>query len=165
LKRVSEIAPSLAKTFALKSVVRDNLVFRLVNDCRIQVETSYIALSYRWNAESLFRRDKQHEQQTFLLPTTPAMFQAVFEERRSEREGLWVDQICINQDDELEKANTIGAMDVIFENARAVIIALDDIKLEWDEAAYLQTYTQGQKSATDDKAPLSKIASPALHDS
>jgi Heterokaryon incompatibility protein (HET) len=66
------------------------------------------------------------------------MFNAVLAERASPSEGIWIDQLCINQDDEEEKMTTIGFMDVIYKNARLVVILLEDVILSKTECNVLQ---------------------------
>ena len=62
------------------------------------------------------------------------MFQAILNKRQSETEGLWVDQICISQGDEAEKAVSIDMMYTIYKSARVVVIALDDVTVTDNEA-------------------------------
>ncbi|ORX97099.1 heterokaryon incompatibility protein-domain-containing protein [Clohesyomyces aquaticus] len=154
LHNLSQLAPSVAKDFMPKRNAVEGLVFRLINseDYGAVEETSFVALSYAWkNGELLSPRTtvsplgdlpfgwiKTVEE--FPLPTTPAMFQAVLRERQNGSEGLWYDQVCINQEDGQEKAAAIGAIDTIYGNARAAIIALNDVLVEEDEVAYLQQY-------------------------
>ncbi|OCK81198.1 hypothetical protein K432DRAFT_296109 [Lepidopterella palustris CBS 459.81] len=155
LGNLSQLAPAVAERFAPKSKSLNGLVFRLVNDTdRSGDEATYIAMSYCWRKVHQrppvknvsapgalpFGWVKTVEQ--FPLPTTPAMFQAVLRQRESEYEGLWFDQVCINQDDEAEKAVSIGAMDSIYKNARTVVIALDDIEADPDEVAFLRHYIE-----------------------
>ncbi|KAG4425043.1 hypothetical protein IFR04_001813 [Cadophora malorum] len=48
-------------------------------------------------------------------------------------EGIWIDQLCINQDDEEEKKLLVGAMDVIYRSARQLFIILEDVFISSDE--------------------------------
>ncbi|KAH7135589.1 heterokaryon incompatibility protein-domain-containing protein [Dendryphion nanum] len=117
-------------------------------------ETSYIAMSYCWQRSKREIKEVQHGSlgdlpfgwvktvEKFPLPTSGAMFQAVLRERQDANEGVWFDQVCINQEDEAEKAIAIGAMDSIYKNARAVIVALDDIVIPDDEAYFIRQYIE-----------------------
>ena len=58
------------------------------------------------------------------------MYQAVWDERSTDSEGLWVDQICINQESREETTISMSAMDMVYRSARLVVVALDDIALE-----------------------------------
>ncbi|OAG12071.1 uncharacterized protein CC84DRAFT_1108090, partial [Paraphaeosphaeria sporulosa] len=146
------LAPSVAKDFLPRLSIRDDATFRLINDAYPEVEEkSYIAISYVWYKISRDTPKKlispvgdlpfgwvQTVEQV-PLPTTKGMFQAVLNERRA-GEGLWFDQVCINQEDEIEKALAIGAMDSIYKNARLVVAALDDVSVTLEELQYLEQY-------------------------
>jgi hypothetical protein len=57
---------------------------------------------------------------------------------RNTGEGVWLDQLCINQDDRSDQQAHIGTMDIIYRSARRLAILLEDIQLdEEDEAAGL----------------------------
>jgi hypothetical protein len=149
LERLRNLAPTVADQFQSRPRGFSDLVFRLVNDRgSAEPETSYIALSYRWkNIEANKVIDEGTTNTTesappLLLPTTATMFQAILCERESAREGLWFDQVCINQEDETEKAISIGAMDTIYKRARLVVVALDDIELDDDDTSLLQRYAE-----------------------
>ncbi|KAF2193482.1 hypothetical protein K469DRAFT_515331, partial [Zopfia rhizophila CBS 207.26] len=150
---LGRLAPSVAKSFVPKSTALHELVFRLINDVdHTEDETSYIAMSYCWKKANHGTPRKEISPvgdlpfgwvktvELFPIPTTPAMFQAILQERQSESEGLWFDQVCINQEDEDEKATSIGVMDLIYKNARTVVIALDDIAASEDEVMFLRQY-------------------------
>jgi hypothetical protein len=154
LEQLGHVAPSLLGVFIPKPELLDDLVFNVITDGPIShMGESYIALSYRWNSRSLVSCRTHGTAHEFIFPTSPAMYHALLEERRSTHEGLWVDQICINQDDKQEQHVAVGAMDRIFQNARAVVIALDDIQVKETEAMYLHSYICGQKPVADDGTP------------
>ncbi|KAF2853102.1 hypothetical protein T440DRAFT_318673 [Plenodomus tracheiphilus IPT5] len=154
LSDLNRLAPSLAKDIVSKDLVDNAFPFRLINDVDHQgEEEGYIAMSYCWKrvAPNTPRRvvtpvgdlpfgwTKEIEQ--FPLPTSPAIFQAILQERES-GEGLWYDQVSINQDDDVEKAATIGSIDTIFKNARTVVVSLDDICITDSEEQFLQYYVE-----------------------
>ena len=142
LGRLKALSPSTERHFALKSDDVTDLKLRLYNDRRPggPAERSYICLSYRWPKVYQDRRFAPEDKWHRPLPTSTIMFQAVLEELESQEEGLWLDQICINQDDQMEKTITIGAMDLIYKSARAVVVALDDIEISRAEASVLEAY-------------------------
>jgi hypothetical protein len=154
LSDLGRLAPSIVKDFVAKSAVEASLPFRLINDLAFDGEEgSYIAMSYAWNkaggdmprrlispvGDLPFGWVRTVEQ--FPLPTSRGMFQAVLDERRP-GEGLWFDQVCVNQDDETEKSMALGVMDTIYMNARTVVVALDDIAATGDELFLLEQYVQ-----------------------
>ncbi|KAJ4295165.1 hypothetical protein N0V90_007175 [Kalmusia sp. IMI 367209] len=154
LTDLSRLAPSVAKDFVAKTSTWDDVAFRLINDIYFEgEEESYIAFSYVWNKVSRDTPQKLispvgdlpfgwvRTVEQFPLPTTKGMFLGVLNERRA-GEGLWFDQVCINQEDEAEKAAAIGTMDTIYKNARVVVAALDDIAAMAEEVQFLEQYNQ-----------------------
>ncbi|KAF2626104.1 hypothetical protein BU25DRAFT_411937 [Macroventuria anomochaeta] len=149
LADLGHLAPSVAKDFISKEHTEASFAFRLINDVDYHgEEEGYIAMSYCWKkmnrdtprkvVEDLpFAWTREVEQ--FPLPTSGTLFQAVLKEK-SAREGLWFDQVCINQDDEAERATIIGAIDAIYKNARTVVVALDDIVATPEEEQFLRSY-------------------------
>jgi hypothetical protein len=154
LSDLSRLAPSVAREFISKDHVNSAFTFRLINEVNFQgVEGGYIAMSYcrKRITQTTPRRvvtpigdlpfGWQNEVEQFPLPTSAALFQAVVRERDI-GEGLWFDQVCIKQDDEVERAITIGAMDTIYKNARTVVVALDDVFVTPDEENFLRYYVE-----------------------
>ncbi|KAK0743958.1 heterokaryon incompatibility protein-domain-containing protein [Schizothecium vesticola] len=91
----------------------------------------YFALSYVWGRIDSFQATKsnlERLQQADALrspePRLPKTIQdAIFLVRRLGGRYLWVDQLCIPQDDEEVKSVELGAMAVIYRNAYATIVA------------------------------------------
>ncbi|KAF2649664.1 hypothetical protein K491DRAFT_721455 [Lophiostoma macrostomum CBS 122681] len=152
LRDLGRLAPSVTKDFIPKRVAKKKLTLRLINDTEFAgEEDTFVALSYCWNKvnHDIPRKEvspvgglpfgwvKTVEQ--FPLPTSAAMFEAVLREK-GEKEGLWFDQVCVNQEDENEKSLTVAAIDLIYSNARVVVAALDDIAVEEDELDFLTQY-------------------------
>jgi hypothetical protein len=165
LDALSRLAPSVAKDLIPKCHVDASLVFRLINDINFcGQESGYIALSYcrqRTNPQTPRRvvtpvgdlpfgwtKEIEH----FPLPTSNALFQAVLQEKRI-GEGLWFDQVCINEADELERATAIGAIDTVYKNARAVVVALDDVLATPEEEHFLRVYVEHCLSAGLEQQP------------
>ncbi|KAF1831521.1 hypothetical protein BDW02DRAFT_632740 [Decorospora gaudefroyi] len=151
---LGRLAPSMVKEFIPRTNLENTFPFRLINDVNLQgEEDSYIAMSYcRKNLTQETRRRVvtpigdlpfgwQKEVEQFPLPTSAPLFGAVIRERRI-GEGLWFDQVCIDQEDEAERPAIIGAVDTIYKNARAVVVALDDIIVTPDEEQFLRYYTE-----------------------
>jgi hypothetical protein len=93
--------------------------------------TRYFALSYVWGRIGSFQATKanlERLQQADALrspePRLPKTIQdAIFLVRRLGGRYLWVDQLCIPQDDEAVKSVELGAMAAIYRNAYATIVA------------------------------------------
>ncbi|KAF2812166.1 uncharacterized protein BDZ99DRAFT_518025 [Mytilinidion resinicola] len=176
LANLQALAPGVADLFAPKSAALPDLTFRLVNEGKVkgagagerardEEEQGYVAMSYCWRKKvrgAVPMREKSRPGalpfgwvrtvERFPIPTSEGMFAAVLGERGVEggrREGVWFDQVCINQDDEDEKAVSIGAMDSIYKNARTVVIALDDIEADPEEVTFLQHYIPAYENASE----------------
>ena len=149
LADLGHLAPSVAKDFITKEHTEAGFAFRLINDVDYHgTEEGYIAMSYCWKKTNRDTPRKvvedlpfawTREVKQFPLPTSGILFQAVLKEK-SAREGLWLDQVCIDQDDDAERATTIGAIGTIYSNARAVVVALDDIVATPEEEQFLRCY-------------------------
>ncbi|MCJ1396227.1 hypothetical protein MMC18_009116 [Xylographa bjoerkii] len=119
-----------------------------------EVENSYVALSYCWKPKNRVPGTTlvDHvDKDEYPLPVSPPLFQALLAECRSAREGIWCDQICINQEDEVEKAVAISAMDIVYRCARIVVVALDDIEISVEEQSLLLHYIESDRTP---KSPL-----------
>jgi hypothetical protein len=151
LSNLNNLAPSVAKDFTVKQNAVDATPLRLLNDVGFEgEEDGYIALSYcrkKINIETPKRVITpiafgwSTEEDQFPIPTSNIVFQAVLREKRV-GEGLWFDQVSINQEDEAERVASIGAIDIIYKNARAVVVALDDIAVSPDEEQFLRYYVE-----------------------
>lgn len=61
-------------------------------------------------------------------------------ERATANEGLWVDQICINQSDKNEVRKAMPAMATLYRHARAIIIVFEDVEVSEEEQASPQDF-------------------------
>lgn len=108
-------------------------VINVQRGCLVDVppDVRYIALSYVWGGPQPFtnlrsRNETLHEQDQFpldadILPET--IRDAIYFVRLLGESYLWVDSLCIVQDDELQKAVQIANMGNIFSRAYFTIIA------------------------------------------
>jgi Heterokaryon incompatibility protein (HET) len=88
---------------------------------------SFICLSYCWHKEDWTTTTSHglHEE----WPITEAMLRAFLDQRNTYDEGVWIDALCIDQNNATEKMHAIGSMDMLYKSARAVYIILEDIIL------------------------------------
>lgn len=136
LKRLADLNPTVAAKFEVKQDIKSSFNFRLIyehKDVASQGHDSFIALSYRRKLQV------QKTESLFTLPLEREMFEAVWQERE-ENEGLWIDQICINQDSDFERTVSMSAMDMVYSRARRVIVALDDIEFNAKEGDQLRSH-------------------------
>ena len=137
LQRLEELDDTVAAKFEVKPDIKASFAFRLICSNREfvrQPHSSFIALSYR---------RKEHvvkTQRYYTLPLAPELLQAVWEERMSDEEGLWIDQICIDQDSEHERTVSMSAMDLVYRSARTVVVVLDDIELKEHEGTVFENH-------------------------
>ncbi|KAF7544843.1 hypothetical protein G7Z17_g9629 [Cylindrodendrum hubeiense] len=138
----------VAGLFGLKDTAVSDAPFRLVKriDTRQQHQSldladSYIALSYCWHNPtwSTARKRASGSATKIKIPISQEIFEIILNERRSDHEGVWIDQLCINQTDADEKAVAIGSMDVIYQRARLVAVVIEDITINKTELLALQS--------------------------
>jgi curved DNA-binding protein CbpA len=137
LQRVHDLDKRIADRFMVKPDVKAEFAFRLIYNSRHfirQQHSSFIALSYRR------KLTVEKRPGYYTLPLEPEMLQAVWEERISDHEGLWIDQICIDQDSDVEKTISMSAMDMVYRSARLVVVALDDLELSESEGRILERH-------------------------
>jgi len=138
LERLAHLDRNVADKFMVKPDAKESFAFRLIynrsNVTRTPRKSTFVALSYRR------RLHAQKKPSCFTLPLDPEMFQAVWDERLSDNEGVWIDQICIDQDSRTETTISMSAMDMVYRSARLVVVALDDLELDAHEGAILENH-------------------------
>ena len=141
--------PGVAAKFDFKAAAIVNCPFRLLKRMDLHLpraegsnDGSFIALSYCWHSKDWPQHVDDTPAAKPIMPISMSLFEALLEERISSDEGIWIDQLCINQDDANEKRFAIGSMDVIYRKARLVVIALEDVWVDEVEEAALYTWIQ-----------------------
>ncbi|KAK3693166.1 heterokaryon incompatibility protein-domain-containing protein [Podospora appendiculata] len=145
----------VAALFGFKATALSNAPFRLVQRIiagsdpgNLQTGESFIALSYCWLSNEWKKKADASSTRQSKVPISLALFEAILAERASEGEGIWIDQLCINQTDKQEKAMAVGAMDVVYQRARLVAVVLEDVVLDQlDESTLrglMKTYDSGE---------------------
>lgn len=144
IEKIKALDPDTGKMFHSKSPHTIEPPFRLVLESRLgkaAAGRSYIALSYCWHdasrwtpqrgcelGESRYCRD---------LPISDQCFQELLRWKKP-GEGIWVDQLCINQRDQKEKERAIASMDLVYERARLVVIVIEDTTMLESEASVIE---------------------------
>lgn len=90
-------------------------------------EPDYEALSYVWGDADSQKPVYLHGH---LFSITRNLYDALFHMRKATARALWVDALCINQDDLQERASQVAHMPHIYANASTVVVYLGD----WIEA-------------------------------
>ncbi|KAL9627416.1 MAG: hypothetical protein Q9164_007613, partial [Protoblastenia rupestris] len=107
-------------------------------------EDSYVALSYCWGSVEY----PPPEAVQYPLPISPLMFAALAAERQWRTTGVWIDQLCIDQKNKVEKGVSIAAMDTVYRSAQRVVIALLDIEVKLAHRDFLRDFIKVYESST-----------------
>ncbi|KAF6840347.1 O-methyltransferase family 2 [Colletotrichum musicola] len=109
-------------------------------DCRFVVR-QFLAVSYSWHSPSWPERTPiSAPEPGGVWPVGRRFADAILALRGHPREGVWMDQICINQADEDEKQRAIACMVVIYRSCRRLVVLLEDVELTDAEAALPSQY-------------------------
>ncbi|KAH8649400.1 heterokaryon incompatibility protein-domain-containing protein [Tricladium varicosporioides] len=135
----------------------------------------FSTLSYTWGAPLNTERSEEHykddktkiliintERGQQQLPLLKNLYEGLCQLTQSERpKWLWVDAICINQDDEAERASQVTFMGAVYSNCQQVIVWLgkDDSNMKdfkWLHEAFLPALwqygeTNGQETILETK--------------
>ena len=98
--------------------------------------SSYIALSYCWHDQDWTPAPQCRRHEDY--PISIRMLRALLDLRQSQDEGVWIDAVCIDQDNPKEKVHAIGSMDLIYKSARIVVVILEDVCLPDTYAQMIQ---------------------------
>lgn len=108
----------------------------------------YEALSYTWGKldriEKVIVEPANHH-----IRVTSNLYEALLDLRRKEPVTLWIDAICINQDDIQERSSQIRLMSRIYHNARRVVawLAQDEVSPMAEDMNHHGTWTIVKKSS------------------
>lgn len=171
IETLKRLDPSVSEMFALKSEAVADAPLRLLKPRTVQVKAggtsqesneSFIALSYCWHSVDWYKAPEEISRG----PISDNMFFALLKERLYPAEGLWIDQLCINQDDEKEKVVAVASMDIIYKCARLVVVVLEDIWIGKSEEdvlrALIDMYKRKALLDLSTKPELSRIATGLL---
>jgi hypothetical protein len=97
----------------------------------------YIAISYCWHSDEFLSEGGEGNSS---WPIRKQFVDAILADKDHPREGIWMDQICIDQSDPLNKGKSIASMDVIYRSCIRLVILLEDVFLDEQEAALHEKY-------------------------
>ncbi|KAI1778067.1 HET-domain-containing protein [Hypoxylon cercidicola] len=130
---------------------QDPLSCSIIQSRRPARDPDYFAISYAWG-EPVFSRNLEircDDDDISYLRITPNVDVLLRRLRALDiRHGLWIDAICLNQADEIEKAQQIPVMGPIFDEAKGVHIWLGP---EDGMTAQLFTFLQGVNALPEAK--------------
>lgn len=118
---------------------------------------TYEALSYTWGA--VVKTKRLHCQQEYLDITKNLHSAFIRLCRKTSSRFLWVDAVCVNQDDPAERSQQVQLMQRIFQQAKQVVVWLgetsDDSDLEKVESSKDTPWTIAKKSGRSLHLPFS----------
>ncbi|CAG9981308.1 unnamed protein product [Clonostachys byssicola] len=134
LYRLAELNPEVGAQFQPKEDLFAELQLRVISTQRPSSGeiSSFIVVSYCWHYPEWKMAEAAHPIAPGWEVSLP-MIEAVMGLRSDPDEGVWLDKLCINQEDTREKKVHIGAMDTIYRSARRVIILLEDVQFTEEE--------------------------------
>jgi hypothetical protein len=125
------------------AAIRCSLVHTTLSECEARdIFDRYTALSYVWGCAD---KDKTIWIDDLPLPITANLFSALSDLRhQTKRFLIWADGICINQNDNDEKARQVRIMGQIYDNALHTVIYLGAARDEDPEALCLTAIRNGE---------------------
>lgn len=102
----------------------------------------YLAVSYSWHSAGWPTPGTSHSAplQGSIWPVGARFAAAILSLRGHPREGIWMDQVCIEQSDGDEQQRAIACMDIIYKSCRRLVVLLEDVELTDDEVGLCQRY-------------------------
>ena len=146
--------PEIAAGFSEKENAVKRIPFKLVTKDRAWDSTltrDFVAVSYCWhNDEWTVPSRFSYTPDDWSLPISPAMLRALLS-LLGDDDAVWVDQLCIDQNDSEQKAHAIANMDTIYRNAFYVLVLLEDldVSLDVEQALDLLASTPGEPEKID----------------
>jgi hypothetical protein len=108
--------------------VRDALVILALPHISLDADHSFNALSYTWGKETplspvLIRDTVSTGLCIFHVRTNLHQYLQIAQRSNKSRglDWIWIDQICINQDDHVERCQQVGQMEKLYSNAKATL--------------------------------------------
>ena len=100
----------------------------------------YIAVSYCWTSPE-FLPDGYKKYGDW--PISKPFVDAILEDKDHPREGIWMDQLCIDQNSTEDKMKSVAAMDVIYKSCIRLIVLLEDVTLDTIEIELVEKHKSG----------------------
>ncbi|KXJ93530.1 heterokaryon incompatibility protein-domain-containing protein [Microdochium bolleyi] len=147
LARLSQLNPQVGALFRPKEEALSRLRLRMVVAASPHARSaprpipSFIAVSYAWHNTDWNPAAAAVSIASGWKISRP-MVDAVMACRESDQEAVWIDRLCINQDDDHDRTTHLSAMDLLYKSARRMIILLEDVQLSMEEASAGTLYAQ-----------------------
>jgi Heterokaryon incompatibility protein (HET) len=95
-------------------------------------------------------------------PISQLMLSAIMAQTLYPWEGVWIDQLCIDQTNQTEKMNAIGSVDLVYKSARLIFVILEDVFLstvESNEISNIENWSQSSNPRALSRASSLLLAS------
>ncbi|OAK99747.1 hypothetical protein IQ06DRAFT_294165 [Phaeosphaeriaceae sp. SRC1lsM3a] len=97
----------------------------------------YLAISYCWHSDEFKPQGyKRHGS----WPISKPFVNAILQDKDHPREGIWIDQLCIDQESSIDKGKSVAAMDVIYRSCIRLVVLLEDVFLNEKEMRLHEKY-------------------------
>ncbi|KAH6639867.1 hypothetical protein C7974DRAFT_305305 [Boeremia exigua] len=117
----------------------------------------YMAVSYCWRSEQFLPKGYERYGS---WPISKPFVDAIIGEKNHPRVGIWMDQLCIDQESLIDKHKSVAAMDVIYRSCIRLLVLLEDVFLDEQEAALhlkydpTKSYDPAWRPSTDERVVL-----------
>ena len=97
----------------------------------------YLAISYCWGLGDFVQ---QGYERYGSWPISKPFVEAILADKDHPREGIWMDQLCIDQNSSVDKGKSVAAMDIIYRSCIRLVVLLEDVFLDEREAKLHEEY-------------------------
>lgn len=170
--RLKDLHPWTEQRLGVKAEVLKEFDFRVLvgrdQPSEPGQRLSHISLSYTWWSEQWLQPGSGEgwglspalrantARGNFEIPETKspisnAMWNAFLAERETHAEGIWIDQLCIDQNNPAEIENALLLMGRIYKTARKVVVPLENVLLYSDEAQAMLEHARVINSIANDQ--------------
>jgi hypothetical protein len=102
----------------------------------------YLAISYCWGLGDFVQTGYERHGS---WPISKSFAEAILADKDHPREGIWMDQLCIDQTTSVDKAKSVAAMDIIYRSCIRLVVLLEDVFLDEREAKLHKEYDNTQR--------------------
>ncbi len=141
---LNRFEPSAFRIVELLPRANDDTLRGIIHHVPLDRTPGYLALSYVWSQEvskpnpGRILLTDVHLDGEYFLNTTQNLYEALIHFRHeNESKAVWIDAICINQDDDEEKSYQVGRMAEIYSQAEIVLIWLGPSNQAWKRGLQL----------------------------
>jgi hypothetical protein len=97
----------------------------------------YAAVSYCWHSAEFMPKGYERYGD---WPISKPFVDAILEDKSHDRQGIWMDQLCIDQTSDVDKQRSVAMMDVIYRSCLRLLVLLEDVSFNQHEAALCERY-------------------------